>query len=79
MTIIVGYKTDTGVWLAADSAGSAGWNRSYRVDKKIFIAHGIGYGYTSSYRMGQILQYHSEEVIRCSSLLTLILLKVSLT
>lgn len=65
MTIIVGVvDAKTGeVHIAADTMASDGWNGQLRVDKKVFVAHGIGYGFTSSYRMGQILQYHSEEVV----------------
>lgn len=62
MTIVVGVVDKKGVWLAADSKGVSGWDQANRRDKKIFIKHGIGYGFTSSYRMGQILQYHSEDI-----------------
>lgn len=64
MTIIVGVKTPDGkVLLGADSQGSAGYNSIDRADPKVFITHGIGYGFTSSYRMGQVLRYHSEDVV----------------
>lgn len=63
MTVIVGLKTKAGVYLGCDSQGSAGWDKTDRKDQKIFTAHGIGYGFTSSYRMGQILRYHSTEVL----------------
>ena len=63
MTVIVGLRADDGVYLGCDSQGSAGWNKTHRKDPKIFIAHGIGYGFTSSYRMGQIIRYHSTEVL----------------
>tara|TARA_R110000737_G_scaffold345785_3_gene374737 strand:- start:313 stop:879 length:567 start_codon:yes stop_codon:yes gene_type:complete len=62
MTIVIGYKTDKGVILGADSLASGGWNSTHRQDEKVFTKNGIGYGFTSSYRMGQILQYHSESV-----------------
>lgn len=63
MTIVVGVVEGGKVTLAADTQGSAGWDKTYRKDKKVFKAHGILYGFTSSYRMGQILQYHTEEVL----------------
>lgn len=64
MTIVVAYKDEKNqkVWLGADSQGSAGYDKCYRLDEKIFIAHDIGYGFCGSFRMGQILRYHSEEV-----------------
>lgn len=61
MTIIVGYKAANHVILGADSQGSSGWNKTLRKDPKVFVTHGIGYAFTSSYRMGQILRFHSEE------------------
>jgi 20S proteasome alpha/beta subunit len=64
MTIIVGYKdAKTGtVYIAGDTQGTSGWDARHRADGKVFIKHGILYGFTSSYRMGQILKYHSEDV-----------------
>lgn len=63
MTIIVGLKTSDGVILGCDSQGSAEYNKTFRKDSKIFEVHGIGYGFTSSYRMGQILKYHTTEIL----------------
>lgn len=63
MTIVVGLKHEDGVILGADSQGSSGWHSRFRLDEKVFTAHGIGYGFTSSYRMGQILRYHTYEVL----------------
>ena len=62
MTVIVGLKHKGIVYLGCDSQGSGGWGKRNRQDSKIFFAHGIGYGLTSSYRMGQIIKFHSEEV-----------------
>lgn len=59
MTVVVGMVEGSRVYMGADSQGSNGWDKRYRVDKKVFEAHGILYGFTSSYRMGQILKYHS--------------------
>lgn len=63
MTVIVGLEYDEGVLIAADTQGSNGHIGLERDDTKTFTAHGISYGFTSSYRMGQILKYHTEEVL----------------
>jgi len=62
MTIIIGYKEDGKVTIAGDTQASNGFRKSQRVDGKTFTVHGISYGFTSSYRMGQILKYHMPEV-----------------
>lgn len=59
MTCVVGYENNGEVYIGADSQGSSGWDKTDRADHKVFISHGILYGFTSSYRMGQILKYHS--------------------
>jgi hypothetical protein len=66
MTIVVAVKDEKEgvIYLAADTAGSNGWNTTNLANKKIFEANNIYYGFTTSYRMGQILQYHSEEITR---------------
>lgn len=69
MTVIVGYKhKGVGgkkdiVYIGGDSLGASGYDITERVDEKVFVVHGIAYGFTSSYRMGQILRYHSEEIV----------------
>ena len=63
MTIIVGYKHEGNVYLGGDSQGSAGYDSVVRLDEKVFVAHSIAYGFTSSYRMGQILRYHSKKIV----------------
>ncbi len=62
MTIVVGYTDGTKVYMASDSQASCGWDMQQRKDPKVFIAKGILYGFTSSYRMGQILRFHTEPV-----------------
>jgi ATP-dependent protease HslVU (ClpYQ) peptidase subunit len=64
VTIVVAYKDhkNNKVWLGSDSQGTAGTDRCFRLDEKVFISNGIGYGFTDSFRMGQILRYHSEPV-----------------
>ena len=64
MTVIVGYVDEENgkVYIGSDSQGVSGDHTINRADPKVFISHGITYGFTSSYRMGQILRFHSEEV-----------------
>jgi len=63
MTIIVGYKHEGNVYIGGDSLGISGYDTSNRIDEKVFVTHGIAYGFTSSYRMGQILRYHSIKIV----------------
>ena len=62
MTIIVAVKHPNGVTLGADKLGVRNLDKINRKDPKVFVAHGIKYGFTSSFRMGQILRYHNEDV-----------------
>lgn len=57
MTCIAGLVHDGDVWMGADSAGIAGWSLRVRKDPKVFIAGPFIVGFTSSYRMGQILRF----------------------
>jgi hypothetical protein len=60
MTCIVGVVTrGKGVVLGGDSLGSSGWDGTERKDPKVFrLSREVACGFTSSYRMGQILRYH---------------------
>lgn len=60
MTCIVGIETDQGVIIGGDSAGVAGWSITVRADQKVFTRDGYTFGFTSSFRMGQILRYDAE-------------------
>lgn len=72
MTCIVGVEHQQGVTLGADSCGAAGGRTTHREDPKIFrlertatcAEHDQGQevliGYTTSYRMGQLLRYSLE-------------------
>ncbi len=55
MTCIVGVKTDKGVIIGGDSAGSAGHFSHGRKDPKVFKTGEFLMGFTSSFRMGQLL------------------------
>lgn len=57
MTCIVGIVAGDKVILGADSAGVSGLDRRIRRDPKVFASGQIVMGFTSSFRMGQLLQY----------------------
>lgn len=57
MTCIVGYVDNDKIYMGADSAGSNGYSYQIREDKKVFINKNMIFGFTSSFRMGQLLQY----------------------
>lgn len=56
MTCIVGFiDNDKTVYIGGDSAGSAGHYMTKRKDPKVFVRHPFIFGFTTSFRMGQIL------------------------
>jgi ATP-dependent protease HslVU (ClpYQ) peptidase subunit len=56
MTCIVGVRGKGAVWLGGDSAGIDGaLNLRLRQDPKVFRRGEIGIGFTTSFRMGQLL------------------------
>lgn len=57
MTCIVGVVHQGVVSLGGDSAGTAGWERTLRRDPKVFHVGEFVIGFTTSFRMGQLLQY----------------------
>jgi len=57
MTCIVGLEENGKVYIGGDSAGVSGWDYALREDKKVFRNGKMVFGFTSSFRMGQILQY----------------------
>src|SRR3990167_6139507 len=58
MTCIVGYvDEEKNIWMGGDSAGCTSYNIWERSDEKVFIVDKMIYGFTSSFRMGQILRY----------------------
>lgn len=57
MTCIVGIAFDGRVMLGADSAGVGGYDLRIRADRKVFKNGELIFGFTSSFRMGQLLQY----------------------
>lgn len=58
MTCVVGVVEGERVYIGADAAGADGWEvRESRVPK-VFANGPFVIGYTTSFRMGQILHYH---------------------
>ena len=57
MTCIVGVVKDGKVHIGGDSAGTSGWDLTVRADAKVFVAGDFLIGFTSSFRMGQLLRY----------------------
>jgi len=60
MTCIVALVDSGRVWIGGDSAGSSGWDLTLRRDPKVFARDGMLFGFTTSFRMGQLLQYKLE-------------------
>lgn len=58
MTAIAAIVENDHVWMGGDSAGVAGLSLSLRSDPKVFRNGEFLLGYTSSFRMGQLLEYH---------------------
>lgn len=58
MTCIVGIAHEGRVILGADSAGVSGYDKRIRADRKIFKNGELIFGFTSSFRMGQLLQFN---------------------
>ena len=57
MTCIVGWVEDDNVWIGGDSAGVAGYSLQLRADEKVFKKGEFVFGFTSSFRMGQLIRY----------------------
>lgn len=57
MTCIVALKHDGKILMGADSAGVGGYSLQVRADPKIYRVGQMLIGFTSSFRMGQLLGY----------------------
>lgn len=57
MTCIVGIKVGKNIYIGGDSIGVGGYNYSIRKDSKVFKKDNMIFGYTSSFRMGNLIQY----------------------
>ena len=60
MTCIVGLVAGGAIYMGADSASVSGSDMRVRFDRKIFRKGDFVIGFTSSYRMGQLLTYSFE-------------------
>ena len=60
MTCIVAVETPAGVWMGADRMGSDGYTGAPVEAPKIFHNGPLLIAYTTSFRMGQVLQYGLE-------------------
>ncbi|TDG02108.1 hypothetical protein E1N52_41530 [Paraburkholderia guartelaensis] len=58
MTCIVALTDGRKVCMGADSAGANGWSMSTRADPKIYRVGPFLIGFTSSFRMGQLLGHN---------------------
>jgi len=58
MTCIIGMIQDGKIYLGGDSAATDNWDTRVTRLKKVFRRGEFLIGYTSSFRMGQILQHH---------------------
>ena len=57
MTCIVGLIDKGDIYMGGDSAGSTSHHTDIRADEKVFINGPMIFGFTSSFRMGQLLRY----------------------
>jgi ATP-dependent protease HslVU (ClpYQ) peptidase subunit len=57
MTCIVGVVENDIVWIGGDSAAVAGYEIHARADRKVFRNGPFLFGFTTSFRMGQLLHY----------------------
>jgi ATP-dependent protease HslVU (ClpYQ) peptidase subunit len=57
LTVVVGLIDKERIWMGGDSLGSAGWDCTTRKDPKVFRKDEFLIGFTSSFRMGQLLRY----------------------
>lgn len=57
MTCIIGLIKNKKVYIGGDSAGVDGLNITIRKDSKVFKINKFIIGYTSSFRMGQLLRF----------------------
>jgi hypothetical protein len=58
LTAIAGLIDGANVWMGGDSAGVSGYSLTVRKDPKVFTIDEFIIGYTSSFRMGQLLRFY---------------------
>lgn len=74
MTCIVGLVQDEAVWIGGDSAAVAGHSVTIRNDEKVFSNGELVIGFTSSFRMGQLLRYCLAPPVRLEGITDMIYL-----
>jgi ATP-dependent protease HslVU (ClpYQ) peptidase subunit len=57
MTCIIGLVREGAVYMGGDSAAASGWNVQITQEPKVFRRDDILIGFTTSFRMGQLLHY----------------------
>ena len=57
MTAIAAVTDGRRVWIGGDSAGVAGLSLIQRADEKVWTDKGMVFGFSGSFRMGQLLRY----------------------
>ena len=57
MTAIVGLVQSGAVYIGGDSAGVSGLSLTVRADTKVFRKNQYLFGFTTSFRMGQLIRY----------------------
>lgn len=57
MTCIVGLAHGKSIYIGGDSAGVGGYSLTVRADQKVFVRHGLIWGFAGSYRFGQLARY----------------------
>lgn len=63
MTCIVGVEYKNTVLIGGDIQGTGGNNKVIHTQPKVFNKSGVVFGYTSSYRFGQLIEHALEEPI----------------
>ena len=58
MTCIIAIEHEGKAWMGGDSAAISGWDIQQTSNRKVFAVGDFLIGYTDSFRMGQLLQYH---------------------
>ena len=58
MTVIAAIASKDGhIWMAGDSAAIAGYHLDTRADEKVFLKDDILFGFSTSFRFGQLLRW----------------------
>ena len=63
MTCIVGLESNGKVYIAGDIQGTGGNSKVIHTQPKVFNKKGVLFGYTTSYRFGQILEHNLQDPV----------------